>query len=177
MKRRTIRSTSVILIIVLVCCTFLFFTEAVLAYSPLSSNKIRVAQIDLSNFYDYDQGGPCESYGFEYLQEIANYTGWEYEFIPLTYEKSLQMLEEGSIDLVAPVSANSNLREKYDFSAHEVGLSYSLLCVAVEDRESAVNDFEAFNKMKIGQLINAPVNASLNAFAAIESLSRPHSQI
>ncbi|MDF3001515.1 MAG: signaling protein [Bacillota bacterium] len=183
MKRSTIYSTSVLLVLILIGSIIpvagaekshgqLAFVSAAdrsssteLFNPPVKSQTIRIAQIDLSNFFDYEKNVIPLGYGYEYLQEIANYTGWSYEFVPVTAESGLKLLEEGSIDLLAPVAKTPELMQRYDFSEKEIGLNYSLLCVAVENNSVAFNDFEALDKMKIGLLENAPINASIESYA------------
>ena len=139
--------------------------SSTLSTSGNTGRKIRVAQIDISNFYDYDRQGPFGGYGFEYLEEISNYTGWEYEYVPVTWEHGLDMLESGKIDLLAPVPKTSELQKRFDYSDKEVGLNYSVLCVAMRNTEIAVNDFASINGMKVGLLKGNSVNDTLDPFA------------
>ena len=67
--------------------------------SSPTGRTIRVAQVDLSNFYDYNRQGPVGGYGFDYLETISHYTGWNYDYIPVTFEQGLEMLDAGEIDL------------------------------------------------------------------------------
>ena len=39
-------------------------------------------------------------YGYDYLKEMAKYTGWEYEFVYASKVRCLEMLENGELDLV-----------------------------------------------------------------------------
>lgn len=134
-------------------------------HSLNDAKVIRVAQIDLSNFFDYQKNNTPLGYGYEYLQEISNNTGWTYEFVPATAEGSLALLEEGTIDILAPVPKTPDLLHRFDFSESEIGLNYSVLCVSIDNHSVAYNDFEALGKMKIGLLENASVNPSLEVFS------------
>lgn len=128
-----------------------------------TGHKIRVAQIDLSNFYDSDKQGPT-GYGFEYLKEISNYTGWDYEYISVTKEQGLEMLNDGEVDLLAPALMTEDLKKRFDYSKEEIGLNYSVLCVSL-DSKTAVNDFKAIDGMKVGLLKGDSVNATLEPYA------------
>lgn len=186
MKHGTVRTISIFLLILQMGSFSIFSIGAVYgaaAYTPNSVSpagsynsstlsieknpvrKIRVAQIDLSNFYSYDRNGPIGGYGFEYLEEISNYTGWEYEYVPVTWEHGLEMLQSGELDLIAPVVDRPELRTRFDFSDLEVGLCYTVLCVAVEDSKTAVNDFTAIDGMKVGILKSDDALRYLEAFS------------
>ena len=43
-------------------------------------------------------------YGVEYLDMIADYTGWQYEYVMIPEEDRLKALEDGVIDLLCDVS-------------------------------------------------------------------------
>jgi len=174
MRRNAIRIISIFLFMIL--STLLLIDGAAVhaagssglnsAENPEQTNarKIRVAQIDLSNFYDYDRYGPIGGYGFEYLQAISNFTGWTYEFIPTTLNHALEMLDKGELDLVAPVPYTEDLDRRFSYSTDNVGLDFSVLCVPVENKITAYDDFAAFEGMKVGLLEESPVNKSLDLF-------------
>ena len=69
-------------------------------------------------------GSAYIDYTMGYLREIAQYTGWEYEVIqvPGTYEEGIQtaldMLCEGTADMVAPVQYRQNIQNGVYFSQH-----------------------------------------------------------
>lgn len=187
MKHSTVRTISIFLLILQLGAIFAFSMETAYAVSVQASSdtdspigsynsstltakegygrRLRVAQIDLSNFYGYDRYGPIGGYGFEYLKEISNYTGWRYEYVPVTLEHGLAMLASGEVDLLAPVPATPELRKRFDYSDREVGLYYSVLCVAVENMKTAINDFSAIDGMTVGVLPQDLPNSGLDAYS------------
>lgn len=78
------------------------------------------------------------SYTLEYLHEIAQYTGWDYEVlqVPGTYEQGLQkalsMLREGTADLVAPVQYSQSLEEGICFSQNSYATGTTVLQIPNE---------------------------------------------
>lgn len=167
MKHSTIRTIPIFLLIFNMGFFFIFSaaTSNALSSGDLSGQKIRVAQIDLSNFLSYDRNGLIESYGYEYLAEISKHTGWKYEYIPVTWEQGLMMLESGEVDLLAPAPADPELQKRFDFSEREIGMSYSVLCVAAEDTKTPINDYPAFNGMLVGVLEDDAAYKKLESFA------------
>ena len=161
MKNFSIRSISLILVMLVMIITVIPVAEA----AEKTSGKIRVAQIDLSNFYDYDRTGPIGGYGFEYLQDISAYTGWDYEYIPSTWDHALDMLEKGEIDFFGPAPMTPELQKRFDYCDLEVGLNYSVLCVDMENKQTAFNDYKALNGMTVGLLKDNPVNGSLAPYS------------
>ena len=162
MKRISIRTISIFLLILLMGASFLCSAET--SHADTGGPILRVAQLDLSNFFDYNRVGPVGGYGYEYLNEIASYTGWKYQYIPSGWENALALLDKGEIDLLAPVVLTPELQKRFSFSAKEIGLTYSTLCVPVENSKTAYNDFTAFDGMIVGLIKNSPMNASLDKF-------------
>ena len=62
------------------------------------------------------------AFTMEYLHEVSQYTGWQYEMVevPGTYEESLQrafdLLQDGMVDLVAPVRYDPQMADTFYFS-------------------------------------------------------------
>lgn len=166
MRRNSIRTISVFLLILLMSTLFVFSTITATAARRIpSSDKIRVAQPNLSNFYDSDKFGSEGGYGYEYLNQISLYTDWEYEFRSVTPEEGYEMLASGEADLFGPVAKNPDLQRDFDFSAVEVGLSYSLLCAKTDNNEIAFQDFSAFDGIRVGLIQGASINDSLNQYS------------
>lgn len=70
------------------------------------------------------EGAGKNAYNKEYLMEISKYTGLEYEFveniidkdgnkIPLYFEKSLEMLEKGELDIVGGITKTTERENKF----------------------------------------------------------------
>lgn len=82
-----------------------------------AEKTIRIAIPASSSSMDDGTSAAYVGYTVEYLHEISQYTGWQYEVIevPGTYESGLRdalaMLEAGTVDLIAPVAID---REKAD---------------------------------------------------------------
>ena len=50
-----------------------------LALPVQAAEKVRVGCVDIGDFIQIDQDGYAIGYGADYLNKIAEYTGWEYE--------------------------------------------------------------------------------------------------
>ena len=84
-------------------------------------------------------------YTYEYLQEIVQYTGWEYEFVigSNSDEDLLALMDqvaEGSIDLMGGMMYSESMKERYDYSAYSYGMVETVLQVSAEDTRDIVID-------------------------------------
>src|SRR5574344_191346 len=63
---------------------------------------IRVGFFEFDGYHKQDSDGTRSGYGYDFLQKLARYTNWSYEYIG--YEKSWndmqQMLADGKIDIL-----------------------------------------------------------------------------
>lgn len=130
--------------------TFLFL----ITFSTVNANdgkKIRVGFFPLSGFQEYNEQGEPIGYNIEYLNKLAEYTGWEYEYIHAdTWVKALKMLDNKEIDILAPSQKSLERQEKYLLSDYSIGMEYGTLFTWSKNNNLTYEEFEAFSDIKIG---------------------------
>lgn len=115
-----------------------------------NQEKIRVGYFHISGYQEVDENGNRQGFGYDYLQEIAKYTDWKYEFIDGTFDDCISMLKAGEIDLMTCARRTPEREEEYELSAYRMGLLNSVLTVRLEDERYSYNDFESFDGMTVG---------------------------
>jgi len=60
--------------------------------------KVRVGYLIYQGYQEGEGDAPKSGYGYEYLQQIAYYAGWEYEYVNGSFSELLEMLKNGEID-------------------------------------------------------------------------------
>lgn len=91
-------------------------------------------------------------YGVEYLNKIAEYTGWTYEYVKdESWHASLDKLRNGEIDLLCTVHYTEDRAKEFVYSDIPLGYETSLL-YAMPDSPIFYQDFEAMNGTRIGLL-------------------------
>lgn len=134
---------------------------------PVSAEKkiIRVGYMDFQNFIYEEPDGTYSGYGVEYLEKIANYTDWEYEYVFDTWENQLKNLESGKIDLICHAQKTPDREEEYVFSQYDVGSESSILYVQSDDERYYFNDFEKFDGMRVALLKGSMQNQDFADYA------------
>ena len=117
--------------------------------SAYNDNKIKIGYFPGYGTIVNENSDSDIGYGYDMFMEIARYTGWEYEFIPMSWEEGMSMLSSGDIDLFGPMQKSEEREEKYDFTNLSFGSEYATL-YALEDAPIYYDDFEAFNSLVIG---------------------------
>lgn len=107
----------------------------------------------------------------DYLNEIAKYTGWEYEYIDTKEPAMLNEFVEGKYELMGGNYYIPALEKYYAYPNYNMGYSRSLLLARSDDRSIHSYDLESMNGKTIGVYENARENIRrLKEFMAINGL-------
>ena len=161
MKRR---QSFLSLILFLVC--FLSLSFCVQAKEPKTSSSnsskvIRVAYPIQEGLTEKDEQGNYSGYTYDYLQEIAQYTGWEYEFVEVEGEanevltRMLSMLQSGEVDILGSLSKNEQTEALFDFPEYGYGNSYINLSVTEDNTQINEINLATVKDLRIAAYKNA----------------------
>lgn len=107
----------------------------------------------------------------DYLNEIAKYTGWEYEYIDTKGPAMLNEFVEGKYEFMGGNYYIPALEKYYAYPNYNMGYSRSLLLARSDDRSIHSYDLESMNGKTIGVYENARENIRrLKEFMAINGL-------
>ena len=131
--------------------------------SPAEAAGARVVRVGFpiqEGFTEIAPDGGYSGYTYEYLEQISQYTGWNYEFV--TVEGSindqltelLAQLEAGEIDMLGAMSYNESLAEVYDFAIKPYGNAHTALFAS--DGDKAITDTNIYRLDRIVVATNGP---------------------
>lgn len=159
MKNRGINQFIVFLVIMSFFISFLSLLQ------PASANHtIKVGYIDYPGFLEKSSSGRYEGYGAKYLEEIAQYTNWNYEYILDSWDNCLDKLKTGEIDLLCTAQYTQERQQDYDFSEYSIGDEYTIVYTR-ENEDIYYQDYEAMNHRKIGFLNKSYQNSVWEKYA------------
>ena len=110
---------------------------------------VRVGYAELPGFLSQDEQGQYTGYAYDLLQEIAGYTGWDYEFVRTPYSEIDRSFREGSIDLFIPYQKTAERAELYEYSQEPFCTNQASLLTS-PDADLYYNDFSHFDGLVIG---------------------------
>lgn len=156
-----VKTVSLILCTITLICTALIAAHSLIqtytAYSlsPGTAAKqnttVRVAFPHQAGMTFKTQSGKRSGYTYEYLQEVAQYTEWNYNFVDLSSDdsdsdgtliKTLEMIRDGELDIAGGWSFSDELAQTYNFtySSHSYGSVETVLQALYEsDRDYVIN--------------------------------------
>lgn len=129
---------------------FFIFLLFLPIYAEEEERVIRVGYYPLDNYHVLDESGNMTGYEIEYLNKIAEKTGWKYEYIQAeSWAEVVKMLENGEVDLISPAQITSKRNAKFGFSSFPIGKIYGAI-VTLKSNETLYEDFDAFSDMVFG---------------------------
>lgn len=140
--------------------------SVVTAASP-ASDVIRVGFFSFPGYHIVEENGRRSGYGYEFLQRLAIYGGWSYEYIGYdgSYSDSLDMLRRGEVDVVTSVTKTPEREEEFLFSDQPIGYNSTILTVKSGNQNIVEDDFASYNGITVGMLKNNSKNANFERFA------------
>ena len=150
---------------------FLTIFSPVNCYARDGKKVIRVGFYTLANYQECDENGNYSGYFVDYLREISQYTGWEYEFIQMNYSACLKSLNDRNIDLVCGVDYSSFRTSTLDFSAQPAVTTHYELYALKDNDTYYYNDYVDFDGMSIGVLASCNHLDALDDYAAAHHFS------
>lgn len=149
------------------CMAGIYFLSFPSYASSAGNNRVvRVGFFDFEGYHETSERNQRSGYGYEYLHEMAKYTGWVFEYVDGTWEECQEMLNNGKIDLLTSAQYTDARDAIFDFSTTSMGTSYAQLTVAADNTSIGRNDFPQFNGIRIGLLNGNSRNDCLAEFAA-----------
>lgn len=126
------------------------------------NRTIRVAYPIQKGLTEIDEQGNYSGYTYEYLLEIAQYTGWNYEFVQVPGEinesitKLMKMLENGEIDIMGGMLYNEPLEKMYNYAGNSYGVTNTVLQALYENTDiDNIMSSEDVKKIRIAVIENS----------------------
>lgn len=120
------------------------------AMAAESTTTVKVAVMNYPNFIEREKDGTVSGYAVEYLNDIADYTGWSYEYMDMSFSDALEAVHDGSVDIVVGVQKAPGRDALYDFSQIAMGENSALLCVRAQDNRYAYQEYKDFGGLRVG---------------------------
>ena len=111
---------------------------------------LRVAFSQMEGLSETDQYGRHKGLIVDYLDEIAKYTGWEYEYIPVENDDIISNFLEGQYDLMGGTFYSSGFEEYFAYPDYNTGRSRAVLLCRWDDDRLLGYDLATLNGKTIG---------------------------
>lgn len=122
-----------------------------LATSVYAQKKVRIGFFEDSVFHRGQTDSERKSgYGYEYYQELAKYTDWNYEYVYGTWNEIYLKFLKGEVDIIDAVSRTPDREKKMLFSQERMGVDDFYIFALDDNSEISEYDLSTLNGKKIG---------------------------
>lgn len=135
------------------------------AFPARAADRIRVGCVDIGNFIQIGPDGRAYGYGAEYLDKIAGYAGWEYEYVQASWDECLKMLKTGEIELLLPAEYSEERAKDYLFSSYECCFDFVALIGRRSDERLYYDDYAGFDGLRVGMIKGNYLNGLFEDYA------------
>ena len=115
---------------------------------------VRIGYMGYDGFIEKNEDGSYTGYGAEYLEEIATYTNWEYEYVYGTLEELLEGLRSGEIDFVMQLQKTPEREAEFLYSESIIGVETNVLYVSSDETRYYYNDYDGFDGIRVACVEN-----------------------
>lgn len=117
--------------------------------------KVRVGYFIHNGYQNKAADGSYSGYGYDYLQKIAGYAGFQYEFVEGSWAECLKRLRDGKIDMLGFMLKTKEREAVYDFPIWNCGYNSTKLLTLKNNTTFAENAWGEFNGIRVGFLHNS----------------------
>lgn len=126
-------------------------TKNVIREKKVSSGKVvKVGWFFGDGIHQLDPDGTLSGYDYEWLQAIAQYNNWTYEYHFGSFAECYRWLRDGEIDLMGMINKTPERESLFDFSRVNVGIEQCCIYTNNDNSRFEYEDFYHFDDMVIG---------------------------
>ena len=152
----------------------LFPVKAAAETAPVK--VVRVGSFE-DTFNYVNEKGIRKGYGYELLQTLSGYTGWQLEYVTCDWSDCFEKLKNGEIDIMGDISYTEDRAEEMLFSDEPMGEEKYYLYADLSRADISASDFKTLNGKKIGVLMETEPEVMLTEWEEKYDLKTQHVNI
>ena len=146
------------------------------AAETASAKVVRVGSFE-DTFNYVNEKGARKGYGYELLQTLSGYTGWQFEYVTCDWSDCFEKLKNGEIDIMGGISYTEDRTEEMLFSDEPMGVEKYYLYADLSRADISASDFKTLNGKKIGVLMGTEPEVMLAEWEEKYGLKTEHVNI
>ena len=146
------------------------------AAETASAKVVRVGSFE-DTFNYVNEKGARKGYGYELLETLSGYTGWQFEYVTCDWSDCFEKLKNGEIDIMGGISYTEDRAEEMLFSDEPMGVEKYYLYADLSRADISASDFKTLNGKKIGVLMGTEPEVMLTEWEEKYGLKTEHVNI
>lgn len=137
---------------------------------------IRVGSFE-DTFNYCNEKGARKGYGYELLQTLSGYTGWQFEYVTCDWSDCFEKLKNDEIDIMGGISYTEDRAEEMLFSDEPMGEEKYYLYVDLSRADISASNFKTLNGKKVGVLMGTEPEVMLTEWEEKYGIKTQHVNI
>ena len=161
-----------------VLCLLLLLSVA-LPVKAAETTPVKVVRVgSFEDTFNYvNEKGVRKGYGYELLQTLSGYTGWQFEYVTCDWSDCFEKLKNGEIDIMGDISYTEDRTEEMLFSDEPMGEEKYYLYADLSRADISASDYKTLNGKKIGVLMGTEPEVMLTEWEEKYDLKTQHVNI
>ena len=143
------------------------------AAETVPAKVVRVGSFE-DTFNYVNEKGIRKGYGYELLETLSGYTGWQFEYVTCDWSDCFEKLENGEIDIMGDISYTPDRAEEMLFSDEPMGEEEYYLYADLSREDITASDFRTLNGKTIGVLMGTEPEVMLTEWEEKYGLKTQH---
>ena len=137
---------------------------------------VRVGSFE-DTFNYVNERGARKGYGYELLETLSGYTGWQFEYVTCDWSDCFEKLKNGEIDIMGDISYTEDRAEEMLFSDEPMGEEKYYLYADFSRTDISASNFKTLNGKKIGVLMGTEPEVMLTEWEEKHGIKTEHVNI
>ena len=146
------------------------------AAETASAKVVRVGSFE-DTFNYVNEKGARKGYGYELLETLSGYAGWQFEYVTCDWSDCFEKLKNGEIDIIGGISYTEDRTQEMLFSDEPMGVEKYYLYADLSRADISASDFKTLNGKKIGVLMGTEPEVMLTEWEEKYGLETEHVNI
>ena len=165
---------------VCVMLSLLLLLSAVLPVKAAAETApVKVVRVgSFEDTFNYcNEKGARKGYGYELLETLSGYTGWQFEYVTCDWSDCFEKLENGEIDIMGGISYTEDRAEEMLFSDEPMGEEKYYLYADLSRADISASNFKTLNGKKVGVLMGTEPEVMLTEWEEKYGIKTQHVNI
>ena len=168
------KSACVMLSLLLLLLSVVLPVKAAAETAPVK--VVRVGSFE-DTFNYCNEKGARKGYGYELLETLSGYTGWQFEYVTCDWSDCFEKLENGEIDIMGGISYTEDRAEEMLFSDEPMGEEKYYLYADLSRADISASDFKILDGKKIGVVMGTEPEVMLTEWEEKHGIKTEHVNI
>ena len=160
-------------------CLLLLLSVALPVKAAAETAPAKVVRVgSFEDTFNYcNEKGARKGYGYELLETLSGYTGWQFEYVTCDWSDCFEKLENGEIDIMGGISYTEDRAEEMLFSDEPMGEEKYYLYADLSRADISASDFKILDGKKIGVVMGTEPEVMLTEWEEKHGIKTQHVNI